>query len=113
MLHKTFHVFNFRWKRSSTENFLTAKISQSTVCKSMMMSMGTNIVAVQLTFPVLASNCSHCHLAYSVFDTIIIFYLMLIYPSLCKYGIISKKVASEIECVYQLYHWFCSATPLD
>ena len=41
-----------------------------------MMGVATNIVAVQLKFPVLASDSSHCHPAESV-STLIFFYLML------------------------------------
>ena len=47
-------------------------------------------------------------------STIIFFYLMLrICPSFCRYGLVTKKIASEIECMYRLHHRLCSATPLD
>ena len=77
-----------------------------------MMGVATNIVAVRLTFPLLASDSSHCHPADSVFNTNILLF-HAIYPSLCWYGLVTKKITSEIEHVYRLHHRLCSAMPLD
>ena len=61
----------------------------------------------------LASNSSHCHPADSIFDTNILL-SHAICPSLCRYSLETKKIASKIEHVYRLHHRLCSsATPLD
>ena len=62
--------------------------------------------------PVLVSNSSHFHPGDSVFDTNIHLW-HAICPSLYRYGLVTKKITSEIERVYRLHHRFCSATPLD
>ena len=70
------------------------------------MRMATNIVAAQ---PVLASNSSHCHPVDSVCDTNV-----LLSHAICpNLSLVTKKIASEINCVYRLHHHSCSAMPLD
>ena len=59
------------------------------------MGMATNIAAAQ---PVLASNSSHCHSASSIFDTNILL-SHAICPSLCRYGLVTKKIASEMSAL--------------
>ena len=59
------------------------------VCKSMMMGVATNIVAARPTL--LESNSSHCHPADSIFDTNILLSRALC-PSLCRYGLVIKKI---------------------
>ena len=79
------------------------------LCESMMMGVATNIVAARPTLPIV----SKLHLADSIFDTNILL-SHAVCPSLCNYGlIVTKKIASEIECVYRLYHCSYSTTPLD
>ena len=77
----------------------------------MMMGMATNIVAARPTLPVvLACNSSHCHPAdrSSVFDTNNIILLShAICPSLCRYGLVTKKIASA--CID--YIIACAAVP--
>ena len=47
----------------------------------------------QLTFSSISKQCSHCHPVDSVFDTNMLL-SHAIYPSLCRYGLVTKKIAS-------------------
>ena len=61
-------------------------------------------------FPVLASNSSHCHPVDSAFDTNILL-SHVICPSLCRYGLVTKKIVSAyIDYIIVLCS---SAMPLD
>ena len=76
--------------------------------ESMMMGMAKNIVIARgQHFPLLTSNSSHCYPADGIFDNII-----LVSHAICRYGLVIKKIASEIEHVYRLHHRLCGATPL-
>ena len=76
------------------------------LCESMMMGMATNIVAGRPTLSSIASNSSHCHPADSVFDTNILL-SHAICPSLCRYGLVTKKIMSA--CID--YIIACAAVP--
>ena len=60
----------------------------------------------------LTSNSSHCHPADGIFDNNILL-SHAICPSFCRYGLVTKKIASEIKRVCRLHHHLCSATSLD
>ena len=63
-------------------------------CESMMMGVATNVVAVRQTLiSSIVSNNSHCHPADSIFDTNILL-SHAICPSLCRYGLVTKKIVS-------------------
>ena len=59
----------------------------------------------------LASNNSHCDSIFE-FDTNILL-SHAICPSLCRHGLVTRKITSEIEHVYRLHYSSCSGTPLD
>ena len=56
-------------------------------------------------FAVLASNSSHYHLANGVLNVNTLL-SHAIFPSLCRCGFMTRKIASEIERVYQLHYVF-------
>ena len=79
------------------------------LCESMMMGVATNIVAARPTLSSIASNSSHCHPADGVFDTNILL-SHAICPSLCRYGLVTKKMASTcinyiITCAAVQHPW--------
>ena len=76
------------------------------LCESMMMGMATNVVAVRPTLSSIASNSSYCYSVDSVFDTNILL-SHAVYPSLCRYGLVTKKIANV--CID--YIIACAAVP--
>ena len=63
------------------------------LCESMMMGVATSIVAAPPTLSRLASSSSHCYPADSVLDTNILLSHAFC-PSLCRYGLVTKKITS-------------------
>ena len=76
--------------------------------ESMMMVMAINIVVVQPTLPsVSKQQYPRCHPADIVLDNNILL-SHAICPSLCRYGLVTRKIVSEIERTCINYIIACS-----
>ena len=91
--------------------FHPRKLMPMVICESMMMSVATNIIATRPTLPSISKQgfcSSHYHPADSIFNTNILL-SHAICPSLCRYGLVTKKIASIMSCID--YIITCAAVP--